>query len=191
MLFIDKSLCQRARVLDSQDCPPSGINHTVNEYPIYYDPLYHPFEHPALFETPATVCAWLMSALQAHPAQCSTCSKASFYGHISFLCEVFEVHIDANHSVFLNKSDLESASYHHCQIFCMIDKLLAANNSSHVSECFRLVVEDDPPWFFHSDEHYEFLLSTLTVPVLREVSLKIASVPRRQRSKASFIATIL
>ena len=191
MLFIDKSPCQRARVLDSQDCPPSGIEHTVNDYPLYYDPLYHPSDHPTLFQTSATVCAWLTSALRAHPAQCHICSMSVFHGHVSFLDDVFEVHINSFRSVFLKKPDLEKASYHHCQVFSMMDKVVSASDSSTVSECFRRVVEDDPPWLFYSNEHHEFMLSTLTVPVLREASLGIVSVPRHQRNKASFIASIL
>ena len=191
MAFLEKSPCRRACALDIRDCPPSGKFHNIKDYPVYYDPLYHPLDYPSLFETPDTVCVWLLLALQAHPAQCYSCSRARFHGHVSYADNVFEIHVVASHSVSLGKQALESASYHHCHIFRMIDEILSKTNDNSVAQCFCRVVEDDPPWLFYSDEHYENALSALSVPVLCEAGQKIVSLSKHEWTKPSLISTIL
>ncbi|SJL11507.1 uncharacterized protein ARMOST_14911 [Armillaria ostoyae] len=57
--------CTVTQVLDIEDCPPNdGTEYFPRDFPVYYDPLYHPENHADLFRSPEHVCEWLQSCFR-------------------------------------------------------------------------------------------------------------------------------
>lgn len=61
-----KKPCTVTWVLDSKDCPPDDVTeYYPGDFPIYYDPLYHPECHADLFRSPESVCKWLKNCFHS------------------------------------------------------------------------------------------------------------------------------
>ena len=54
--FIQKQPGRAVCVLDESSCPPLDLIHCVDEYPLYYDPIYYPCYAVCCFDTPKNFC---------------------------------------------------------------------------------------------------------------------------------------
>jgi len=75
-LFLCKRPSTNARVLELNDCPPHNLIHDITSYPLFYDPLYLPGDHLAVFATSDTFCSWLQSVLVSHTQSCWGCCSS-------------------------------------------------------------------------------------------------------------------
>jgi hypothetical protein len=75
--FLCKRPSTNPRVLDANDCPPHNLAHDLTSYPLFYDPLYYPSHHSAVFATADTFCRWLESALVTHTHSCCKCRAST------------------------------------------------------------------------------------------------------------------
>lgn len=78
-----KSPCRRARSLDEESCPPFGVPHDVDDYPMHYDPLYYPHYYPSYFDTTLNFCNRLSDTLMIHTQSYSHC-QFEFNGLVSY-----------------------------------------------------------------------------------------------------------
>lgn len=59
LVFVCKSPCMCAHVLDIADCPPHVVTYEILSYPQFYNLLYYPIYHSAIFNTSDSFCRWL------------------------------------------------------------------------------------------------------------------------------------
>jgi hypothetical protein len=52
------------------------VYHDIEDFPLYYDPLYYPDYHQSLFDVERAVCLWLLKGLKNH---FMSCPKNQFY----------------------------------------------------------------------------------------------------------------
>lgn len=64
----------RAHVLTIVSCPPDVVYDT-QKYPLFYDPLYYPQCHSAVFANACSFSLWLQSLLEDHGWRCPQCSR--------------------------------------------------------------------------------------------------------------------
>ncbi|KAJ3574414.1 hypothetical protein NP233_g1788 [Leucocoprinus birnbaumii] len=72
-LFLVKSPCRVLHVLAPGTTPSHDVAHDISQYPLYYDPIYYPEYHRAVFMSPSSICAWLEDALNFHLRYCPNC----------------------------------------------------------------------------------------------------------------------
>ena len=127
-------------------CPPVEIPHVIDDYPVYYDALYFPLLHPAVFENSHNFCNWLASALNNHQLLCHRCpvvkNVSVFYDGMIMI-----ITCDAR-SVAISLHTLQSAQYHHCSVLLKMTDLDVLS----VSQCLPIRSSDLPSWFLYSPE---------------------------------------
>ena len=122
MPFLDKAPCHAARVLFDYQCPPFDVEHNIDDFPVYYDPLYYPLLYPHIMSTSQSVCDWLASAINNHLYQCHKCFSSlpslKIDSKISFENGFFVISDVVSHfQVVLPLYVLEKSSYVHCHVF--------------------------------------------------------------------------
>ena len=143
-------------------CPPIETAHTVDDYPLYYDPLYFPDLHPSIFDNPHNCCHWLASALNDHHLHCRRC------GVYTDVCVFYDGMLIAvtcsGRSVFLSLESLENTSYQHCMVFSKI----AQRPPLNVSDFLPLKAFDFPPWFYYSSDLVHQQLMSMPLQLLKQ-----------------------
>jgi hypothetical protein len=98
MSFLSKqpSVLPRVFKLCASQCPPHNVEHDIEQFPSYYDPIYFPSYHSSLFLTEQTVCQWLLMGLEEHSRQCRSCPELqaiydSFKNEVCYTCPFFHV----------------------------------------------------------------------------------------------------
>ena len=83
-------------MLCASECPDFDVIHDPSRYETFYDPLYSPGDHPALFDSESSACAWLLHGLQHHTVPCESCTSSTptvctSAWKVSYLSETFEI----------------------------------------------------------------------------------------------------
>ncbi|KAG1829716.1 hypothetical protein DFJ58DRAFT_737237 [Suillus subalutaceus] len=167
--FLHKTPSVITRVLDVNDCPPLHVLHSPADFPLYYDPLYHPECHPAVFETPSGFCSWLYSALNYHVLSCAKCASCIEVHSVSFDGVAVNIRIGGV-SVSFSPSHFAPASYAHCSVFRCYEGCRAAVT---MESCLLLKFKRDPPWFFHAVDIYRDNLSEVPAADLRDIARRL------------------
>jgi hypothetical protein len=115
-VFLVKSPCRLARILDEGHCPPWDKPHDMNHYPYYFAVLYYPEYHLSCFESPENFCAWLKTSLTQF---CSVCSSMGFRGCVSYDGVCITV-CRQQVSMSIALSEIADASYCHCTNFPLV-----------------------------------------------------------------------
>ena len=127
-------------------CPPIETPHLIDDYPLYYDPLYFPHLHPLVFENSLNFCNWLASALNNHWLLCHRCPV---FKNVCVFYDGMIISIACNGcSVTMSFQALQNARYHHCTVLLKI----AEHVPLSVSQYLPIRTSDLPPWFLYSPE---------------------------------------
>ena len=165
MVFLCKQPSELPRVLCASYCPPHDVSHEIDDYPLYYDPLYFPSCYANIFDSEVGVCQWLLTGLQDHFDGCVLCS------HLQFLFE----RRDANDSIWFY-SRIFYVKFHGVEMqvpllyiesslfsFCRLLRRLHAFMTKLHSICFTFgesamhaeaIIEEIPLWLFRDYESY-------------------------------------
>ena len=85
--FMVKQPSVLPRILCASHCPPHNVEHEIEQYLLYYDPLYFPNDYQSVFSVEQSVCDWLLKSLHTHALSCQTCPKASLvFNEKTFIC---------------------------------------------------------------------------------------------------------
>jgi hypothetical protein len=203
MAFLCKQPCVLARVLNASDCPPDNVLHEIPDYPLYYDALYFPQDHPLLFQTEESVCRWLLTELQQHCVICPSCvrlqiASSSIKNHVQYNEGFFNIIFSGLQNV-IPICDVESSCFSFCRLcrqFLMgtskIQSLTTHLSSTAHDLCFidaERVLHETPSWLVRDDAVFSTCLFRLSVSKLGDVA---RSLPHGHcRSKQELIQTIM
>ncbi|KAG2737787.1 hypothetical protein P692DRAFT_201858186, partial [Suillus brevipes Sb2] len=168
-MFLRKDPSTHVRVIDVDDCPPHDVEHEIPSYPVYYDPLYYPKYHDAVFATSDSFCAWLQTTLPSHCRSCFVCPPPPATTSVEAASSDVIVRL-GHETLLLPKSHFEASTYSHCSIFKQM--AILAPHISLVS-----VLSRDPVWLAHPLSTHAENLSALSAPVLR-VAAEAIGCPR-------------
>ncbi|KAG2142130.1 hypothetical protein BD769DRAFT_52350 [Suillus cothurnatus] len=186
-LFLCKRPSTNARVLEIDDCPPHNLVHDITSYPLFYDPLYHPGDHVAVFATSDTFCSWLQSALVSHIHSCLGCRSSPRPIAVTWEAPHINVSIDGTLLPFL-PAYFESRRYSHCSIFSHYQ---TSQSTVSMQACLSSFLARDPLWFSSPFEDYRNYLSALPASVLRTVARNLGSDRMQTRRKDLCIDVII
>jgi hypothetical protein len=74
-LFLYNYLSVMAHMLNEVQCSTHDVDHTVETYPNYYDPIYYPDLHAHIYVSASLFCSWLQSVLSSHLMSCVQCMR--------------------------------------------------------------------------------------------------------------------
>lgn len=183
-MFLCKTPCRVARVLDERYCPPPALAHNISDYPIYYDALYYPQYYPSFFESPENFCSWVARSLVDHPPSCHSCTVV-FAGCVSFDGNTIVV-THNKVSVSFPLPVFQTSNYTHCTVL----RHLASVASSDVATLVVSSINRLPPCFQHDPALITKRLGCLMAPSLAVCasSLSCSSI---RRAKAANIELIV
>ncbi|KAG1894371.1 uncharacterized protein F5891DRAFT_1195355 [Suillus fuscotomentosus] len=181
MTFLNKAPSCVSCVVDKDICPPPTV-HAISDYPKYYDALYYPQYHPAVFATAQTFCAWLLKSLVSHCRCCLVC-RNPFTGCVPF-DGVHIVVTSSDVSLSLPLGVFESAGYHHCAI---MHKLSLSSNQVF---SFTHTLVQYPPWMFYSEDTIKSRLDAILFATLSESISRVPGLRVVHRTKPNFVAAI-
>ena len=118
MPFLFKQPSVLLHILSASQCPPHNVLHDQIEYPLSYDPLYSPADHPTLFDSEQLVYQWIQRGLVIHQVECSQCSQTtSFFSEmicrVCFCSDFFEIEFVQLHFC-VPISYIESSTFSFC-----------------------------------------------------------------------------
>ena len=193
MSFLCKQPSIVPRVLCDSECPPFDEDHVIENYPVFYNPLYFPCYYQLLFSTGPNVCAWLLKGLQDHFVSSCLCPKTKFCpdefdesDDVCYNSAFFDIKIQGVRFqvplVFV-----ESVSFSFCHLYrrILIQKFKISSLISNDVDLWTLDARkknsEIPIWFVRDREVFSELLSSLSLSELHEVdhSLHLSRVRRK------------
>ncbi len=146
-------------MLDIVDCPPDdGTEYLPRNFPVYYDPLYHPENHADLFQSSECVCDWLRHCFQGE----SLWSDVSVeFRDRSFYVE--DVSVDMR--LHLSLMDIASPRFH--------PRLSCARQKCGDHSC-------NPSWVYTSEDDLSDSFDGITLRAMVAVTGKTRSVCTRK-----------
>ena len=190
MPFLLKQPSVVARMLCASECPDFDVIHDPSRYETFYDPLYSPGDHPALFDSESSACAWLLRGLQHHTVPCQSCTSSTptvctSAWKVSYSSETFEINT-LNSRVNVSVSYVESRLFSFCRLYRRL--LTVITDSEHVFDLSPVVCHA-PVWLLrNAHEAYPFL-SALSLTELLKCTQKLY-LPC-QRVKVSVMNTLI
>jgi hypothetical protein len=189
MLFLTKQPSVLSRVLDIRDCPPHFTPHDVSTYPLYYDALYYPQFHSAVYASAHQFCSWLQQSLSSHYTTCARCRHLNPTVTVVFDGTSLCIAMDGHRETF-PCSYFESEVYTHCSVFRRFQ--IGNVRFSATAGCIaKLRQQDDPPWFHYDDASYQHNLQALPAPTLVSIAKSLVVRQSSCRTKKDAIAVVL
>ena len=169
MPFIRKAPSVILRVLPLTDCPLHNVLHSPHDYPLYYDSLYYPQFHEAIFDNPASVCIWLSHQFDAHAESCVSCTVCSPFSefHVEYSADISLVTC-GNTCMTLSRMDIESSTFSICgAVHCLCSSSCTSDDWSATALVVR---SQKPAWLYRDDEYVTQALDTLSLSELQCVA---------------------
>jgi len=118
MVPLCKQLCTMTRVLNLAERPPYDVEHAIEDYPLYYDPLYYPSCFLELFESAESVCTLLSTGACEHYRQCGhqSCTALRDSVHVRYNVDVF-VFTFSGREVSVSVREVNASSFTYCRVF--------------------------------------------------------------------------
>ena len=96
MGFLFKQPSVQPCILCASHCPPHDVLHEIDDFPLYYNPLYYPLYNTSVFKTKVSVCLWILEELKIHLISCQSCAPLpgvlkDFEDGVSFFYPYFRV----------------------------------------------------------------------------------------------------
>ncbi len=154
-----KSPCRRVRVLDEDQVPPDGEEHSLTDYPEYYDALYSPEYHEEVFESSEAVRCWLGDIFAAESGWPDI--KVSFDDG-NFMVDDASCDI----RIFLSLEDIAKESFHPRTYYKLSYPTLRSN----------------PFWLYRSEAELKHSFEGITVKQMGQVIGDWQKVKRRDNA---------
>ena len=172
MSFLHKQPCVLPRVLCASQCPSDNKPHDIDEFPLYYDPLYYPACYRTLFNSKKMVCQWLLHHLQEHPLMCPSCPYLEpvingSHDTISYTSSIFDIILHGVH-LQVPLSYVECSRFSFCRLYRRFLILMSSlqcppsNLNPFLLEAQSVLVQV-PGWFLREKHIYLMSLSALSV----------------------------
>ena len=182
LMFLFKQPSVLACALCTSICLPHDVQHDCTHYPLFYDPLYFPQYNCAVFKSEQSVCQWLSTGLDTLFSECRSCPRlgtcaADIQISVHFVCSASFVIKCYGMESCVPVCDVESSTFSFCRLHCHVLLMDLRDKVSPPSDSDDCWVNDGLPvlkdvlfWMIQPEECFFSSLSSLSLPVLRDVA---------------------